>query len=170
MSVNIQVPSPLGTCAFIWRQGLHGERVLNCIAALRQALGMDVALQSALLAMATFSSAAYTQEEHTPLHLGLLSGHLQAVRNGGDPYRMEQCTGQHPAFPRERATCKNVRQGQWTCKRSPHQSPQQTVTKERPIDKGFGDRKRIESGEGREGSVDKEILKQVPAGRGGVEG
>lgn len=41
------------------------------------------------------------------------------------------------------------------------------MTKERPIDKGFGERKGIESGEGKEGSVDKEIL---PAGGGGAVG
>lgn len=52
--------------------------------------------------------------------------------------------------------------------RGPHQCPKQTVIKERPTDKGFGDRKRIETGEGREGSMDKEMLEQVPAGGGGA--
>lgn len=54
--------------------------------------------------------------------------------------------------------------------RGPHHCPRQIVTKERPIYEGFGDRKGIETAEGREGSMDKEILKQVPAGGGGREG
>lgn len=52
--------------------------------------------------------------------------------------------------------------------RGAHQCPKQTVIKERPTDKGFGSRKRIETGEGREGSMDKEMLEQVPAGGGGA--
>jgi hypothetical protein len=39
----------------------------------------------------------------------------------------------------ERAVCKNVQQGDWTCKRSLPVS--QTMAKERPIDKGFEERK-----------------------------
>lgn len=52
--------------------------------------------------------------------------------------------------------------------RGPHQCPKQTGIKEKPTDKDFGDRKRIETGEGREGSMDKEMLEQVPAGGGGA--